>query len=57
MTLIERVQVATPEDDDGPFPTAGQQALAEQRLAEMMADPSNCEPVESLIAYAKSLMR
>jgi len=56
MALIEPTEIVDFEDIEM-LPTSAQQALAEQRLAEMINDPSTCESVESLIAYAKSLMR
>lgn len=40
--------------DDECLPTPAQQALAEQRLAEMIADPDASESVESLIAFLES---
>lgn len=57
MAIAEPLPRLSHFEDDGPVPTPAQQALAEQRLAEMIADPSSCESIDSLVAYAKSLMR
>jgi len=52
MTLAEPLpEVATQDRDDDLLPTRAQQALAEKRLAEMLADPSKREPLSALLAY------
>jgi len=50
MTMTEP-QIEALQDDDDFLPTPAQQALAEQRLAEMIANPEICISGEDLIAY------
>jgi len=52
--MITELQTEMLNDDDDYLPTDEQQELAEQRLAEMIADPDCCESAESLIAYLES---
>jgi len=53
MTMTEP-QIEALQDDDGFLPTPAQQALAEQRLAEMIANPSMCMTGDEFIAWLES---
>jgi len=56
MTLAEPLpELASHDGDDESLPTCEQQALAEKRLAEMLADPSLGESFESFDAFLANL--
>jgi len=54
MTLADPLPDAAMDADDYLLPSSGQMALAEKRLAEMIADPTCREPLDDLLAYLAS---
>lgn len=55
MTLADPLpEVSAADADADLLPSHEQQALAEKRLAEMIADPSRSEPLGDLLAYLAS---